>query len=114
MSNLVLSINSTFFPSCASPPHCRGDRTAKHLFANPGRSNQDMVLQLMIQNRVILQSGRILPGNQVEKLDVPPEAAAMLMAGGYEGVFLIHFYDRSSGEKAIVTTEIPVSVIVAE
>ena len=91
-----------------------GDRTAKHLFANPGRSNQDMVLQLMIQNRVILQSGRILPGNQVEKLDVPPEAAAMLMAGGYEGVFLIHFYDRSSGEKAIVTTEIPVSVIVAE
>ena len=91
-----------------------GDRTAKLLFANPGRSNQDMVLQLMIQDRVILQSGRILPGNQVEKLDVPPEAAAMLMAGGYEGIFLIHFYDRSSGEKAIVTTEIPVSVVVAE
>ena len=91
-----------------------GERTAKLLFANPGRSNQDMVLQLVIQDQVILQSGRIVPGNQVEKLDLTPEAAAMLMPGGYEGIFLIHFYDPSSGEKAIVTTEIPVSVIVAE
>ena len=91
-----------------------GERTAKLLFANPGRSNQDMVLQLVIQDQVILQSGRIVPGNQVKKLDVPPEAAAMLMPGGYEGIFLIHFYDPTSGEKAIVTTEIPVSVIVAE
>lgn len=89
-------------------------QTAQLLFANPGRSNQDMVLQLVIQDRVILQSGRITPGNQVEKLDVAPEAAAMLMPGGYEGVFLIHFYDPASGDKAIVTTEIPVSVTVYE
>ena len=91
-----------------------GDQTAQLLFANPGRSNQDMVLQLVIQDRVILQSGRITPGNQVEALDVPPEAASILMPGGYEGIFLIHFYDLTSGEKAIVTTEIPVFVIVSE
>lgn len=89
-------------------------QTARLLFANPGRSNQDMVLQLVIQDRVILQSGKITPGNQVERLDVTPEVAAMLVPGGYEGVFLIHFYDLVSGEKAIVTTEIPVSVTVAE
>ena len=88
--------------------------TAQLLFANPGRSNQDMVLQLLIQDHVILQSGRIVPGNQVEKLVLPSEAAAMLMPGGYEGMFLIHFYDPDSGDKAIVTTEIPVSVTVYE
>ena len=89
-------------------------QTAQLLFANPGRSNQDMVLQLVIQDQVILQSGKITPGNQVEKLSVAPEAAAMLVSGGYEGVFLIHFYDPANGDKAIVTTEIPVSVTVYE
>lgn len=90
------------------------DKTAKLLFANPGRSNQDMVIQLIIQDQVILQSGKIAPGNQVAELDLSSEAAAMLMPGGYDAVFLLHFYDPASGEKAIVTTEIPVSVTVTE
>lgn len=90
------------------------DKTTQLLFANPGRSNQDMVLQLVIQDRVILQSGRITPGNQVTELDLTAEAAAMLMPGGYEGTFLLHFYHPASGEKAIVTTELPVSVTVTE
>lgn len=89
-------------------------RIAQLLFANPSRSNQDVVIQLVIQEQVILQSGRITPGNQVTELDLSSEAAAMLMPGGYDAVFLLHFYDPDSGEKAIVTTEIPVSVIVAE
>ena len=91
-----------------------GSKTAKLMFTNPGRSNQDVVLQLVIQDRVILQSGRITPGNQVTRLDLPKESAAILMAGGYDGNFLIHFYDPNSGEKSIVTTALPVSVIVAE
>ena len=89
-------------------------KTARLLFANPGRSNQDVVLQLVIQDRVILYSGRIAPGNQVKELDVSAASARMLMPGGYEGVFLIHFYDPVSGDKSIVTTEIPVSVAVTE
>ena len=91
-----------------------GDRSAQFLFANPGRSNQDLVIQLIIQDRVIFQSGRITPGNQVANLELSAESAAMLMPGGYEGAFLIHFYDPVSSEKAIVTTEIPVSVTVTE
>lgn len=90
------------------------DRTATLLFANPGRSNQDTVLQLVIQEQVILQSGKIAPGNQVTELDLSSESAAMLMPGGYDGVFMVHFYHPSSGEKAIVTTEIPVSVTVSK
>jgi len=90
------------------------DKKAQLLFANPGRSNQDMVLQLVIQDQVIFQSGRITPGNQVTELDLPDESAQMLMPGGYDGVYVIHFYALDSGEKAIVTTEVPVSVTVAE
>ena len=89
-------------------------RSAQLLFANPGRSNQDVAIQLVIRNQVILQSGKIAPGNQVTELNLLSEAASMLMSGGYDGMFLVHFYDPASGEKAIVTTEIPVSVTVTE
>ena len=90
------------------------DKTASLLFTNPGRSNQDMVLQLVIQDRVIFQSGRIKPGNQVTQLDISTEAAAMLVPGGYDAVFLLHFYDPVTGDKAMVTTEIPVLATVIQ
>lgn len=89
-------------------------RTAALLFANPGRSNQDMVLQIVIQDTVILQSGRITPGNQVTTLELSGDAAGMLSPGGYDGSFLIFYYDLASGEKAIVNTEIPIFITVNE
>ncbi len=89
-------------------------QTAQLLFANPGRSNQDMVMELVIQDQIILRTGAIAPGNQVTELELVPKMAAKLIPGGYDGVFLIHFYDPVSGEKAIVTTEIPVSVTVTK
>jgi len=87
---------------------------AELLFANPGRSNQDMVLQIVIQGTVILQSGRITPGNQVTQLELSADAAQLLSSGGYEGSFLVFYYDPVSGEKAIVNTEIPISVTVTQ
>lgn len=90
------------------------DKTVQLLFANPSRSNQDMVMELVIQDQIIVRTGRIVPGNQVTELELAPASAAMLMPGGYDGIFLIHFYDPVSGEKAIVTTEIPVSVAVTK
>jgi len=88
-------------------------KSAALLFANPGRSNQDMVLQIVIQDTVIVQSGRITPGNQVMELELGADAADMLRPGGYEGSFLIFYYDRESGEKAVISTEIPISVTVS-
>ena len=44
--------------------------SATLLFANPTKSNQDMVLQLVIDDVVILQSGRLEPGNQVRTLSL--------------------------------------------
>ena len=89
-------------------------RKASLVFANPGKSNQDMVLQLLVQDTVILQSGRLTPGNQIMELDLTEEAAGLLAAGGYEGEFLVSYYDPASGEKAIVNTRIPVSVTVTD
>lgn len=86
--------------------------TAELLFANPGRSNQDMVIQIVIQDTVILQSGRLTPGKQVTTLELTKKAAGMLQPGGYEGSFLIFYYDLQSGEKAIINTEIPISITV--
>lgn len=88
--------------------------TASLLFGNPTKSNQDMVLQLIVQDTVLLQSGLLTPGNQVRTLDLFEDVNQQLSPGGYEGKFVVLYYQPDSGEKAIVTTEIPVNIIVTE
>lgn len=90
------------------------DKTAGLLFANPGKSNQDMVVQLIIQDTVIVQSGTLKPGSQVTTLNLLDGAEQTLSEGTYEGKFNILFYDPDTGEKAIVNTEIPVTVNVSK
>jgi len=90
------------------------DRQASLLFGNPGRSNQDMVLQIVIQDTVIVQSGTLSPGNQVSTLDLLPGAEKRLIPGGYEGKFVVFYYSVETGEKAMVNTEIPVSITIQE
>ena len=90
------------------------DKKATLLFANPTKSNQDMVLQLVIDDVVILQSGRLEPGNRVSALNLLDGAEKKLAAGGYDGKIVVLYYDRTSGEKAMVNTEIPVTVTVTE
>lgn len=90
------------------------DKTAGLVFANPTKSNQDMVLQLVINDTVILQSGRLIPGNQVTALNLHDGAEKRLTTGGYNGKFVVLYYDRISGEKAMVNTEIPVTVTVTK
>lgn len=90
------------------------DETATLLFANPGKSNQDMVLQIVIQDTVIVQSGTLKPGNQVTVLDLLDGAAKKMSAGTYEGNFNVLYYNPETGEKAIVNTEIPITITVNE
>lgn len=80
------------------------------LFGNPTKSNQDMVLQIIVDDVIIVQSGTIKPGNQVTELDLLDTAA--LSQGLYEGKFNVLYYDGESGEKAILNTEIPVTLTV--
>ncbi len=90
------------------------DKKIDLMFANPAKSTADMVLQLVIKDTVILQSGRLRPGNQVTSLDLPDGAENQLAAGGYDGKFVVLYYDQQSGEKAMIHTEIPVTVTVTE
>ena len=88
--------------------------TVSLLFANPGKSNQDMVLQIVIQDQVIAQSGTISPGYRVMDLELLEGAAKMLSAGGYDGKFVVLYYNQETGEKAIINTEIPIQITVTE
>lgn len=88
--------------------------TAALFFANPTRSTQDIVLQIVIQDEVIVQSGLLKPGNQVKKLTLTDDAAEKLSEGGYDGKFAVLYYNPDTGEKAVVNTEIPVTVTVNE
>ena len=86
------------------------DKTASLYFANPGKSNQDMLLQISVQDTVILQSGILNPGQQVKLLDLLEGSEEKLAEGGYEGKFVVHYYDQITGEKAMVNTEIPITI----
>ena len=90
------------------------DKLAGLYFANPGKSNQDILLQIVIQDQVIVQSGTLKPGNRVTSLELLDNAAGMLAAGGYEGKFVVFYYDPVTAEKAVVNTEIPVTITVTE
>lgn len=87
-------------------------RSASLLFANPGKSNQDMMLQIIIQGTVIVQSGVLKPGHQVTTLSLLDGMEKKLTEGVYEGKFNVLYYDPETSEKAIVNTEIPVTITV--
>lgn len=88
------------------------DNTAKLLFANPYKSNQDMMIQIVIRDTVIAQSGLLTPGHQVTKLELFDNAK--LSKGTYEGKFVVLYYQKDTGEKAMINTEIPLTITVEE
>lgn len=90
------------------------DKQISLVFGNPSRSTMDMVLQVVIQDQIVVQSGRITPGHQVTKLDLLKDAESMLEPGGYDGKFVVLYYNTESGEKAILNTEIPITLTVKE
>lgn len=82
------------------------------MFQNPSKSNQDMKLEIVIDEKVIAESGRLEPGFKIDKLsDVNVEK---LSAGKYNAKFVVTFYDAVSHEKAIVNTQIPIIITVNE
>ena len=87
-----------------------GTKEAEILFQNPAKSNQDMALQLVIDGKVIAQSEKLPVGYKLSKLtkvDIDK-----LTVGTYEGKFLVLYYNTDTGEKAVVNTEIPVTITV--
>ena len=90
------------------------DRKATLYFGLPSNSNKDAVLQLIIDDLLVAQSGRLPPGNQVRTLTVEDAAARRLRDGGYNGILKVLYYDDETGERAILDTEIEVSITVTD
>ena len=86
------------------------DAAATVQIANPTRSNQSMVIELMIQNVKVGQSGIIPPGNQLTL--IPVEENITMEPGSYDGTFHLLFFDSETNEQANLTTNIPVTVTV--
>lgn len=82
-------------------------------YANPGKSTQDIVLRIQIQDTVVAQSGTIQPGSQVRVLALLEGAEKQLQTGVYtDAAFKILSYDPETGEKAMIDTVAEITVTV--
>ena len=46
-----------------------GKNSASLYYANPAESTQDILVQIVVHDKLIAQSGRIVPGTQVKSLE---------------------------------------------
>lgn len=91
------------------------ENKASFVYTHPAKSTQNIVLQIVVKDTVIAQSGLIAPGNQLKELPLLKGAAKKLAAGTYtDAQFKILSYDPESGEKAMVDTVAQITVTVQE
>ena len=88
------------------------DREASLTFSTPDESDQAMVLELYIRDKLILQSGALTTGSTLKSLLLLD--GVRLQPGGYDGEFRVSFYDPHTAAMARVDAEIPVKVMVTE
>ncbi len=81
-------------------------------YENPSKSTQDAVVQIVIQDVIIAESGRLEAGYGIKELSLLD--SAILSQGIYEGEMVVMYYNPETGEKAMVNTEIPVEIEVYE
>jgi hypothetical protein len=94
------------------------DKKATFRFDNPSRSTNNMELQLLIQDIVVMKSGTLTPGKRLTSLDLDDAVLAQLAPGVYGSTsnakFRVYFYDPVTNERAVVNSEIAVTVTVQE
>ncbi len=90
------------------------DKTVSLMFQNPGRSLNDMVLQVMVQDTLLAQSNLLIPGKQINTLALNEQAIPLLQAGGYTGKFVVSIYDPETGEKAMLDAQVEITINVME
>lgn len=87
---------------------------ASFLIGNPSESTVYLVAEIVIKDQVIAQSGAIKPGYRVTELDLAAGAKELLQAGGYDGKIVLYMYNSENDERAILNSEIIVTVTVNE
>lgn len=73
-------------------------------YANPGVSNQNVAILIMIDDIVVAKSDLITPGNEVTELVLEENAISRLQEGGYNAELIVRAYN-DDGEKAMVDTQ---------
>ncbi len=89
------------------------DKTISFSYANT-QSNQNVVLRLSVADTLLGESATINPGNKLTTMTLNDDAAAKLQVGGYDGVFVVGFYNVDTNEKSMVDTRLEVTVNVQE
>ena len=79
-------------------------------YQNPSRSNSAVVVQLLIGETVVAQSGSIKPGYELEEMEFLNNIE--LSVGGYNGSMKIFYYDEETNEKSIVESVVEAEIFV--
>lgn len=79
-------------------------------YQNPSRSNSAVVVQLLIGETVVAQSGSIYPGYELCEMEFMDNIE--LSVGGYKGSLKIFYYDEQTNEKAIVESVVGADIFV--
>ncbi len=92
----------------------RSENKATLMFQNPSRSNNDMVVRLVVQDTLLAESGKLVPGKEIDSMEILEESVHKLQLGTYEGTFIISLYDHDTGEKAMMESSVNVQVEVRD
>ncbi|MBQ2830398.1 MAG: hypothetical protein IJF15_05180 [Oscillospiraceae bacterium] len=84
------------------------------MYQNPNRSNSDVMVQIVIRDVVIAQSGRVPPGKQIHVIDLLPGVASMLEEGGYDAEMAVFFYDPVTAERSLLQARGEISLTVVK
>ncbi|MBP1575571.1 MAG: hypothetical protein J6C34_08170 [Oscillospiraceae bacterium] len=79
-------------------------------YQNPSRSNSAVVVQLLIGETVIAQSGSIKPGYELSEMEFLNNIE--LSVGGYNGLLKIFYYDEVTNEKSIIESVVGAEIFV--
>lgn len=90
------------------------DKKAYFNYANPSKSTQNVMLEIVIQGQTVAKSALLEPGYKITELPLADGADALLTAGVYnqDAVFRISSYDPDSGEKSMIATQAEITVTV--
>lgn len=94
----------------------RSAGTCKLDFINPANDSNKIVVELQIVNAAgervtIAQSKAILPGYKIESLNFNESAYELITGAETEGYVMLVPYDSKTEAKAVVQTELPVSIV---
>lgn len=90
------------------------DETVELYFGLPRRSDKNAVVQIVIGDVLVAQSGRLPPGYEIDTLTLQDAAKSRLQQGMYNGELRIYYYNGETGERAIVNTKIEVTITVTQ